>query len=875
MNQTIVKFAETHGIHRFKEPVKFGVPIPVGKIHDAREFTLEDQSQNIVDEFHVTPTATWADGSVKWVLLEFFVTVDAHQEHNYILKYPEKSQGDNTPIKSDLLDASNANPHATFGVSVDLIKGEIRIVDPNSSQIHFRLQCVFVDINSKYRNVEFLRSEYCSSSNSFRKTLLIEAKLSLADHASMNVRFKLHSFKNSEKMKLEVCLHNSQAAKHYGGLWDLGDPGSLLFKEFSVHLQADSLHAVTLKESDRANSIHAEALETISIRQSSSGGVNWQSAIHRNSQNQVEQTTFGYCIEANGELVSSGSRASPVIKIETDVGACLAGIPKFWENFPSALECFDNTLALQFFPMQADSNYELQGGEKKWLSAQLAFPTSPNADDNSVDTFMAIHKPLNARLDPQHWQDSAVVSNFQVSDGKTLLDGLVAKGLTGKDNFFAKRETIDEYGWRNYGEIFADHESLHIDKNEKSPLISHYNNQYDAILGFFIQYVSTSDSRWFELMEDLAKHVSDIDIYDTDQDRTEFNRGLFWHTDHYIDAQTATHRTFSKRQLAADGSLIAAGGGPTAEHCYTTGLMYHYFLTGENNSRDAVLGLAQWMVNSDTPATGFLSAIDSIRKEELRRFKHLFRKEIITSNRQPFTRATGNYITALIDAFEVSGSSLWMARCDSLISRSIHPADAIEKRDFDNIELTWSYVCLLQAISRYLITKEKSGSLDTHYEYAKASLLHYCSWMLENESLYFDNIDRLEFPNATWIAQEIRKCNLMISGARYDQSRRKEYLAKAEIYLAFLEDKLVSNDELELARIQVILLQNYCLANTLRLAAPEPFETANTRIDFGNEPNDTYPKLIVSAVKKMFSGLSQLSIRKEKAWIQARLDSRK
>ena len=78
-------------------------------------------------------------------------------------------------------------------------------------------------------------------------------------------------------------------------------------------------------------------------------------------------------------------------------------------------------------------------------------------------------------------------------------------------------------------------------------------------------------------MRELAAHVIDIDIYHCDRDKTAYNRGLFWHTVHYVDADTATHRSYPKA-----GKVC--GGGPSCEHNYTTGLMLHYFLTGDPRS---------------------------------------------------------------------------------------------------------------------------------------------------------------------------------------------------------------------------------------------------------------------------------------------------
>src|SRR5262249_1449394 len=147
---------------------------------------------------------------------------------------------------------------------------------------------------------------------------------------------------------------------------------------------------------------------------------------------------------------------------------------------------------------------------------------------------------------------------------------------SGANSLFARREVIDEYGWRNFGDFYADHEAAYCP--DPPPVVSHYNNQYDVIYGTLLQYLRTGDGRWFELADPLARHVLEIDIYHTTQDRALYSGGLFWHTEHYRDAATGTHRGFSAAK-ARPGQ--PAGGGPCAEHNYTTGLLHYYYLTGE------------------------------------------------------------------------------------------------------------------------------------------------------------------------------------------------------------------------------------------------------------------------------------------------------
>src|SRR5207253_2046564 len=117
---------------------------------------------------------------------------------------------------------------------------------------------------------------------------------------------------------------------------------------------------------------------------------------------------------------------------------------------------------------------------------------------------------------------------------------------------------------------------------------------YDPISGFALQYLRTGDVTWWRMMDDLAHHVIDIDIYHTLRDKWTYNHGLFWHTYHYGDADTGTHRTYPS---AGRGHIH--GGGPSADHNYTTGLMLHYLLTGSEASRQTAIDLAEFVFNLD------------------------------------------------------------------------------------------------------------------------------------------------------------------------------------------------------------------------------------------------------------------------------------
>ena len=270
-------------------------------------------------------------------------------------------------------------------------------------------------------------------------------------------------------------------------------------------------------------------------------------------------------------------------------------MPQFWQNFPKAIEASGGALSLRLFPRQCPDGHELQGGEQKTHTFVVAF----DRDLVSEQPLAWAREPLLARASPSDYCASAAVSYLMPAepnpaDPHSLL---INAAIDGDDTFRVKRERIDQYGWRHFGDLYADHEAVR--HKGPQPLVSHYNNQYDAIAGCTYQFMRTGDPRWWTALSGLAAHVADIDVYHTDADKAAYNHGLFWHTSHYVDAGRATHRSYPR----LDG---VGGGGPSNEHNYARGMMLHHFLTG-----DAIAAAPQsawrngWIAMDDGGATIF------------------------------------------------------------------------------------------------------------------------------------------------------------------------------------------------------------------------------------------------------------------------------
>jgi hypothetical protein len=251
----------------------------------------------------------------------------------------------------------------------------------------------------------------------------------------------------------------------------------------------------------------------------------------------------GCKVLVENEQTETGNRASPTVSINTnDYNSVSAHIQNFWESFPKAIAVHKDDLIIELFPKKINVDHELQGGEQKTHTVYLEVGTTPNQINQ-------ITKPLQVTIPLSTYSAANAMPMLPESYSRDEIDKTIHYGIAGEDSIFQKREKADEYGWRHFGELWADHKTL--EHGNEDSLVSHYNNQYDPIYGFTRQYILSGDPRWQTLTEDIVRHVLDIDIYHTNHDRPEYNQGQFWHTDHYLDGrhytQNLLHTPFRHR----------------------------------------------------------------------------------------------------------------------------------------------------------------------------------------------------------------------------------------------------------------------------------------------------------------------------------------
>jgi hypothetical protein len=791
------------------------------------------------------PLDHWSDRSVKWLLLDFILPLIRQGCTRFELAPDLAGTSLNAAPIISVKETNRAIVITTGGATFQLSRtclpmdrvlvGSQDVLEPGAAHI------VLTDAKGGQRRPRVERVTV-EARGPIRATVKYEGRFTGRVPCRFVARFCF--FAHTGLVRTRLAIHNPNRACHKGGLWDLGDRGSLFFRDlaFQMELKGPNEPRVLWKaeETKPFRSVQGGILE---IFQASSGGDNWQSKNHVNGMGQVPCPFRGYRLRGpDGE--EHGHRASPVVSVQAAGKSMTVVVPEFWQQLPKALEVEGRQIRTRLFPRQWGDLFELQGGEQKTHTVWMHF----GADEAAAASPLGwAHQPARAHAAVEWYAGSGAIPYLIPSsiEPSARLESYLGHAITGVNSLFARREVIDEYGWRHFGEVYADHEGAYY--RGPAPVISHYNNQYDVVYGTILQYLRTGDTRWHDLFDPLARHVIDIDIYRTTKDRPAYNGGLFWHTDHYKDAARCTHRTYSSANCSpADPSRY--GGGPANEHNYTSGLLHYFFLTGDPQARDTVVGLADWVIAMDSSSESVLGLIDDSPSG-------MASKTCEASYHGP-GRGCGNSVNALLDGWLLTRKRGYLDKAEELIRRSIHPADDIADRNLLNLEYRWSYTVFLSVLARYLDLKAEAGELDRMYAYARASLLSYACWMLENEEPYFDHPEKLEFPTETWAAQEFRKANVFrLAAAHADPPLRERLLRCGTSFAERAWSDLLRFDSRHVARaIALILVEGVKDSYFCQMPVPEKPPAPESH-HFGSPPRFVPQKARVLAQLKSVPGL--------------------
>jgi len=598
-------------VRRDAEPVTCGVPLARGFVSKAEQLSLIRSDGSHVP-CQVLVTNRYKDGSPRWVLLDFQADLppSATVAYSLLHKRPQsvttslsyKKAGDYAEIDTGA--ARFRINIKEFSLFNSVKVGEVELTDKvgggafleahGSSQLHGAYGVT--------------KAEF-EDAGPLRLVLAVHGQIRNSQNNPLaNYICRMHFYSGKSEVRTFFTLHNPAAHRHLGNIWDLGAGGSAFMEDFSLILPLAQQERWTprINPESEKTPIHGAT----KLYQDSSGGPNWSSANHIDKDYRVSTSFRGYRVYKGKEQVDGGYRANGWLHARSHAGGVAVSIRELWQSFPKSLEFTSGKVRIGLWPGEFAGVHELLGGEQKTHEILFLFHDSKTSDEDIARRMKAFHRPLYAMPHPKavyatrtFWPTGALDRrNYGILE--QTCDTFVYPVGSRRTSVIGMWEEIDEYGWRHFGDAFADNESSPIQMVRDYPQhftgrrpISHYGNEYDVNYGIILQGLRRGDHNWMWLADVMCRHYADIGVYHTDADGAKaYAHGPFTHTTHNTAAFRSTHRMYPGETRKY--KLLYHSGGPNAGHCYVASLAQHYYLTGNRTSRDAFLEVADWSVNS-------------------------------------------------------------------------------------------------------------------------------------------------------------------------------------------------------------------------------------------------------------------------------------
>ena len=334
-SQLVISWPPGAGPVEATTPISFGIDTPAGQLRDAGNVWLElPGGANLSAQG--TPLGHWPDGSVRWLLVDcvvpsgtrlagsWRVRIDSGAEPAAAHAAVVTAQEDRETIQLRQRDRTLSFDKQTGGWTA-LVGGK--------SVAQAKMPDVIDDKGR--RHVPMVKQVRLAANGPVRATVEIEAEYRSLRGLRMVTRWS--TFAGTELLAGEITLHNPRRARHRGGLWDLGDPGSILLQDFTQSVSLVGAEKSDVRYRCEPSQPEQSTAGRFELYQESSGGENWNSQNHVNRHGAIPLAFSGYRASAAGEA-RTGSRAQPIVEIAGETVTLTAEIEHFWQQFPKALE---------------------------------------------------------------------------------------------------------------------------------------------------------------------------------------------------------------------------------------------------------------------------------------------------------------------------------------------------------------------------------------------------------------------------------------------------------------------------------------------------------------------------------------------------------
>ncbi|MBN2296050.1 MAG: hypothetical protein JXM70_26700 [Pirellulales bacterium] len=580
--------AEPSGVARTAWPVTSGIPFGQGVLQKPGDVALFDEKGNEIP-LQTETLARWPDGSIRWLLLDFQIDLQAKQRRVLDLRYGkgiqrkavvdpvsvEERDGqvvvDTGPMELRLGGKSDSLPSGGLlgTVSLDLdgdgkITKNERILDAEDVDI------LLTDTEGQEFRLGSPTNVLIEQAGPIRACVRLEGKHVSQKGSMFRYIVRLHAYRGQPFVKCYYTFINDQQK-------------SLMASVRELNLKIARPKAADEQPADNW-CIVDEKLYTDRPSRGHESVVQWDES-HYNR---------------NGK--PAGRRAAGWAALGVRRAGVAVGLREFWQNWPKSAEIEDDTLAMGICPALPkglyagkpleeenklyyhvrDGVHSIKTGTAKTHELWLRFLGGRPDIDSLSHFYQATEDPLPATCDPQYVCKTKAAGNLRPADPKKYFgyDAWLERALNAH---LEQRDKEREYGMLNYGDWFGERK------------VNWGNLEYDLAHGLFLQYLRSGNRECFLRAEQAARHHIDVDVIHATNPLMKNPWGAppkvgeMWlhclnHTGgYYKDGQLPVSHPYHM------------GHSTNFGHVWLTGDLEYYYLTGDRRAREVVMQMADAM----------------------------------------------------------------------------------------------------------------------------------------------------------------------------------------------------------------------------------------------------------------------------------------
>ena len=556
-----VELAEEDGIARRGVPVRFGFPVPQGKLFDPAQVRLLGPDGNETPA-QFTVSGFWKDDSIRWLAVTFLTGLAPKSRAEYVVEFGRA--------------VKRRAPSRALRMTRD---GDTLMVNTGTMQLRLNARRFgFLDeVRVGNKTVARGGGGIALTTRDGRRftSAAGEATLRIEEEGPLTACVRIEGPLSNEKG--EQYFRHITRLRFYAGSAKV-DVACTLVDDVLEHEFADfrsvELPLEIAKPAQTARFALADADQTESL----------DGAAARLFQRDDQSCSL------TGASPVNGHRAPGRVALDAGGRGIGVTVEDFWQNYPCALRAERDKFAIELWPdIRGESGYGklpdhlrfpfVDGAYRfKWGTSRTRRVSFDFALERGA--IPAPAEPLAVVVPPAWYESSGALGPMVAKHGNEYAAWDAAMERCFADHLRIK-EAKREYGFFNWGDWHGERE------------INWGNNEYDLPHALFMQFARTGDRRYYHLALEGARHQADVDCVHAYPDPAYVG----------CNVEHSISHTGTWSEKGARGWSYPYSGGAMAYngHTWSEGMCDAWHLAGDERSMEAAQGLGEHIVYGMVP----------------------------------------------------------------------------------------------------------------------------------------------------------------------------------------------------------------------------------------------------------------------------------